>query len=346
MFHRLPAVPLSIFRAALQVDVPEVGIVTVDIAYGGMWYAIVNAASVGLKIDADCGKDLVRAGELIKVGTSVPTPVAALRLCGPQAKVSTALSTRIGAQVATREQFPVQHPEIDYPGVDILVFVEPSTSSEGWLYSLCSAAHVVHCTAATVSLFSCCNPPHSPLRPYTAANDPTKLPGGTPSSCQTANSGGINRQHGPVCVKVATVQSALPLPPAWPEHLMHVLASVFHPGMLDRSPCGTGTSAVMAARHARGELTLGQNFIHEGILGTQFRGRLVEETKVGPFSAVVPEIAGQAWITQYCQVSAPHAPTVSLCARQPTAQSNIELQVVVDPTDPFPEGYTVGDIWA
>ena len=90
--------------------------------------------------------------------------------------------------------------------------------------------------------------------------------------------------------------------------------------MIDRSPCGTGTSAVMAMLHARGQLAIGEEFVHESIVGTQFVGKLVGETSVGGKAAVVPEVSGQAWITQHCQV-------------------------VVHPTDPFPEGYTVGDIW-
>ena len=92
-------------------------------------------------------------------------------------------------------------------------------------------------------------------------------------------------------------------------------------GMIDRSPCGTGTSAVMAVLHARGELALGEAFVHESVVGSTFTGRLVEATSVGSLPAVVPEITGTAWITQHAQV-------------------------VVHPTDPFPEGFTVGDIWA
>src|SRR5450432_2131021 len=91
-------------------------------------------------------------------------------------------------------------------------------------------------------------------------------------------------------------------------------------GVLDRSPCGTGTCAKMAALHAKGQLGLGQDFVHEGILGTTFTGRLIEETQVGPYRAVVPTLSGQAWITGFAQY-------------------------VVDPEDPFPEGFTVGDIW-
>ena len=59
---------------------------------------------------------------------------------------------------------------------------------------------------------------------------------------------------------------------------------------------------------------------HEGILGTIFTGRLVREARVGPYRAVVPTITGHAWITGFAQY-------------------------VVDPDDPFPEGFTVGDIW-
>ena len=90
--------------------------------------------------------------------------------------------------------------------------------------------------------------------------------------------------------------------------------------MLDRSPCGTGTCAKMATLHAKGKLALHQDFVHEGILGTKFTGRLVEETRVGPYSAVVPTLSGQAWITGFAQY-------------------------VLDPEDPFPEGFTVADIW-
>jgi proline racemase len=92
-------------------------------------------------------------------------------------------------------------------------------------------------------------------------------------------------------------------------------------GTLDRSPGGTGTSARMAALHARGELGLHVPFVHEGVLGTTFRGVLHERTTVGPYEAVVPSIQGRAWITGY-------------------------VQHVLRPDDPFPTGLTVGDIWS
>ena len=66
----------------------------------------------------------------------------------------------------------------------------------------------------------------------------------------------------------------------------------------DRSPCGTGSSAKMAVLYAKGKLGLNEEYIHEsGITGSLFRSRLIEETKVGPFNAVIPEITGSAYIT-------------------------------------------------
>ena len=91
-------------------------------------------------------------------------------------------------------------------------------------------------------------------------------------------------------------------------------------GALDRSPCGTGTCAKMAVLHAKGELAVGEDFPHEGVLGTVFTGRLLRETTVGDYRAVVPTLSGRAWITGFAQY-------------------------VVDPDDPFPNGFTVGDIW-
>ena len=76
----------------------------------------------------------------------------------------------------------------------------------------------------------------------------------------------------------------------------------------------------MATLYARGRLGLNQDFRHAGVLGTVFTGRLLEEVQVGAYSAVVPSISGQAWITGMATY-------------------------VLDPTDPFPEGFTVGDIW-
>ena len=91
-------------------------------------------------------------------------------------------------------------------------------------------------------------------------------------------------------------------------------------GILDRSPCGTGTSAQVATLHARGRLGLGADFSQEGILDTVFVARAIEETRIGTHSAIVPSIRGRAWITGFAQY-------------------------VLAPDDPFPEGFMVGDIW-
>jgi proline racemase len=94
-------------------------------------------------------------------------------------------------------------------------------------------------------------------------------------------------------------------------------ATAIHPGWLDRSPCGTGTSARMAALWTRGELPLDTPFVHESVIGTRFTGRLVDEVAVGDRRAVVPEITGRAWVTGMGQY-------------------------MLDSEDPFPEGFRVG----
>ncbi|HEX3779457.1 MAG TPA: proline racemase family protein [Pseudonocardiaceae bacterium] len=93
-------------------------------------------------------------------------------------------------------------------------------------------------------------------------------------------------------------------------------AMVIHPGWFDRSPCGTGTSARMAQLYARGELALGADFVNESLLGTRFTGRLIEQASVGGLAAAVPTVTGRAWITGMGQY-------------------------LLDPTDPFPRGFTL-----
>jgi proline racemase len=74
--------------------------------------------------------------------------------------------------------------------------------------------------------------------------------------------------------------------------------TIFADAEVDRSPCGTGTAAVMAVLSAMGILgTSEQVFTHESIIGTKFRGRIVEATTVGELEAIVPEIEGEAYIT-------------------------------------------------
>jgi proline racemase len=91
-------------------------------------------------------------------------------------------------------------------------------------------------------------------------------------------------------------------------------------GTLDRSPSGTGTSARMAAKYARGELELHEQFVHESILGTTFTGTLTGTTRIADHLAVLPTISGRGWVTGF-------------------------HQFVLDSDDPFPTGYTLGDIW-
>jgi proline racemase len=192
-------VPAFATHLDTPVEVPGLGTVTVDVAYGGMFYVIADAAPLGLRLAADEARDIVRVAEMIKA--------------------------------AARQQLPVAHPE--NPGIAGVSIAQISSRD-------CKNAVVVSTTGRT--------------------------------------------------------------------------------GVLDRSPCGTGTCAKMATLHAKGRLPLHQDFVHEGILGTTFTGRLIAETRVGAYAAVVPTLSGQAWITGFAQY-------------------------VVDPEDPFPEGFTVGDIW-
>ncbi|MFD1175895.1 proline racemase family protein [Paenibacillus puldeungensis] len=76
---------------------------------------------------------------------------------------------------------------------------------------------------------------------------------------------------------------------------------VVPPGGIDRSPCGTGTSAKVAVLYAKGELMQGQEFVHESIVGSIFRAKVLEETTVGGLPAVIPQISGSAWITGFHQ---------------------------------------------
>jgi proline racemase len=97
-------------------------------------------------------------------------------------------------------------------------------------------------------------------------------------------------------------------------------AVVVSPGRLDRCPCGTGTSARMALLHARGELSLGEQFRHLSILDTVFDCSIVDEARAGQVPAIIPEVSGRAWLTGVSHYG-------------------------VDPEDPFPEGYRLRDTW-
>jgi proline racemase len=98
----------------------------------------------------------------------------------------------------------------------------------------------------------------------------------------------------------------------------HVKNAVFFAeGSIDRSPCGTGTSAKLATLFAKGKLKLNEEFVHESIIGSIFRARAVEKTKVGPYTAIIPEVTGSAYITGI-------------------------NQLFIDPDDPHKHGFLLG----
>ncbi len=196
---KLRNVPAFLYRQDVTVDVPGFGPLTLDLAYGGNFYAILPAEAVGLSLDPAHTPALIQAGMTIMAATS--------------------------------QQVRIEHPV--NPGINELKHV----------------------------LFT-----------------------------------------GPGQVEGADAKNAV----------------IIYPGTVDRSPCGTGTSARMAQLFGRGQLGLNQPFVHESLIGTTFTGELVEEVSLTPeIKAVIPTIAGRAWITGF-------------------------NQLVLDPEDPFPAGFLVG----
>jgi proline racemase len=198
---RFTNVPSFVTHLGVDLDVDGVGRVRADVAYGGAFFAIVDAPSLGFALEPKEARDLV------------------------------ALGNRITAAAA--RQVDVQHPENpDIRGVTFTEFALP-----------------------------------------------------------LAGAGAVSRN-----------------------------AVVVAPGRIDRSPCGTGTSARLAVLHARGQLAVGQGFVHESIIGSRFEAGIARETRVGGRPAIVPTVGGQAWITGVFQ----HG---------------------FDPSDPFRGGYTLSDLW-
>jgi proline racemase len=192
-------VPSFLYKSDVKVQVPELGPVVLDIAYGGNFYAIVPAEAAGLELVPGSAREIVRKGNLIRD--------------------------------AIFDQVEVRHPLI--PAID-----------------RCSHVRFV-------------------------------APSATPG----------------VTTRNAVLYSA---------------------EAIDRSPCGTGTSAEMAARYGKGLQRLGEEMVSESIIGSLFHGTLVETAEVGPFAAVVPTIRGSAYI------------------------SGIN-QLVLDDRDPFPAGFYLGE---
>jgi proline racemase len=196
-------VPAFVFYLQKPVEVSGVGTVTVDVAYGGMIYAMVDAASLGIGLDPSEARDLVDLGEKIKRAAAV--------------------------------QLPCVHPE--NPGI-----------------------HTIN---------------------------------------QTLFAGPLRTENG-----VKTARNTV----------------IVSPGRHDRSPCGTGTTARLAIMHAKGEIGVNEDFVHESLIGTRFIGRILEEGRIGSTPTVRISITGRAWITAF-------------------------HQYVLDPSDPFPNGYRLGDQW-
>lgn len=79
--------------------------------------------------------------------------------------------------------------------------------------------------------------------------------------------------------------------------LTHKNCVVFGKNQVDRSPCGSGTSAMLAYKYFNNEIKINEPFTNESIIGTKFIGKVVEEVKVGDFDAIIPEIQGKAYMT-------------------------------------------------
>ena len=92
---------------------------------------------------------------------------------------------------------------------------------------------------------------------------------------------------------------------------------IFGDHMADRSPCGTGTSAKLATLYKRGEIGIGEPFVYESFIGSQFKGVILKEAKVGEFDAVIPQITGSTYLTG-------------------------DATYVIDPDDPLKYGFKVG----
>ena len=195
--------PAFCYYLDARIDVPGIGSLTVDVAYGGMTYVLVDAAALGYRLIPDEARRLCELGQKIKA--------------------------------AAAQQLKVTHPIDD------------------------------------------------------------RIPGIT----QTLFAGAVLVENGCVTSRNAVVVS---------------------PGRMDRSPCGTGCSARLAVLHAKGMLKPGELFVHESIIGSRFECFVEDTTRVGGYPAVVPSVAGQAWITGLCQIG-------------------------LDPADPYQTGFTLSDTW-
>lgn len=131
---------------------------------------------------------------------------------------------------------------------------------------------------------------------------------------------GFSHPENPEWDHISFCQLALPLQRKQ-DMLVGRNTVVIKPAKLDRSPTGTGCSARMAVLHARGLMKIGDRFTGVSILGSRFSCRITKETSVGGRPAIIPEIAGRGWVTG-------------------------THQLMLDPEDPWPEGYRLADTWS
>jgi len=130
----------------------------------------------------------------------------------------------------------------------------------------------------------------------------------------------VSHPENPDIHTITFTQFAAPLTTDGQGRLVGRNTVVISPGKLDRSPCGTGSSARLAVLHARGEIALGDAMVSQSVLDTEFHCRVEEKTTVAGQPAIVPSLQGRAWITG-------------------------SHQYTLDPDDPFPQGYTLSDTW-
>jgi len=102
--------------------------------------------------------------------------------------------------------------------------------------------------------------------------------------------------------------------------LTGINAVAIRPGKIDRSPTGTGCSARMALLHAQGIMQVGDRYHARSIIGSEFRCGIESVVKLGNQAAIIPQVSGRAWITG-------------------------THQLLLDPDDPWPEGYRLADTW-
>ncbi len=105
-----------------------------------------------------------------------------------------------------------------------------------------------------------------------------------------------------------------------PDGLRTRAAVAIKPGKIDRSPTGTALCARMAVLHARGRMRVGDRLTATSLIGSSFEGRILGAAQVGGTPAIKPEISGRGWITGV-------------------------HQHMLDPDDPWPEGYRLADTW-